>query len=71
MIAGVYSSSMDDLRVVADLAVRGALDLRPSVTHCFDLTDAAEAFATLAARPSGMVRVVVTVSQGFRISDYG
>jgi 2-desacetyl-2-hydroxyethyl bacteriochlorophyllide A dehydrogenase len=62
VIAGVYSSSMADLRAVADLAVSGALDLSASVTHEFPLAAAAEAFATLAERPPGMVRVVVTMS---------
>jgi 2-desacetyl-2-hydroxyethyl bacteriochlorophyllide A dehydrogenase len=61
VIAGVYSSSMDDLRAVAELAVSGALDLSASVTHTFSLSASAEAFATLSARPPGMVRVVVTV----------
>ena len=61
VVAGVYSSSMDDLRAVAELAVSGALDLSASVTHQFPLADAPEAFRTLAARPPGMVRVVVTV----------
>jgi propanol-preferring alcohol dehydrogenase len=61
VIAGVYSSSMEDLRAVAELAVSGTLDLSGSVTHRFPLTEASEAFRTLAARPPGMVRVVVTV----------
>jgi 2-desacetyl-2-hydroxyethyl bacteriochlorophyllide A dehydrogenase len=61
VISGVYASSMTDLRAVAQLAVSGALDLSASVTHTFPLAEAAEAFATLAARPPGMVRVVVTV----------
>ncbi len=61
VVAGVYSSSMDDLRAVAEFAVSGALDLSASVTHEFPLDEAGEAFRTLAARPPGMVRVVVTV----------
>lgn len=60
VVAGVYSSSMQDLRAVAELAVSGALDLSASVTHRFGLNDAAEAFQTLAARPPGMLRVAVT-----------
>ena len=61
VVAGVYSSSMQDLRAVAELARSGALDLSGSVTHEFPLADAREAFRTLAVRPPGMVRVVVTV----------
>jgi len=61
VVAGVYSSSMRDLRAVAELAVSGALDLSGSVTHQFPLAAADDAFRTLAARPPGMVRVAVTV----------
>ena len=61
VVAGVYSSTMEDLRAVAELAVSGGLDLAGSVTHEFPLAEASEAFRTLAARPPGMVRVVVSV----------
>lgn len=61
VLAGVYSSTMADLRAVAELAASGALDLSGSVTHEFPLAQAGQAFQALASRPPGMVRVVVTV----------
>jgi len=64
-VTGVYSSSMADLRAVARLATSGVLDLSASVTHTVPLAEAPSAFATLAARPPGMVRVVVTVADNF------
>lgn len=59
VVKGSYSSTIDDLRAVIDLAARGLIDLSGAVTHRFDLDHAQEAFDTLAARPAGMVRVAV------------
>jgi len=63
-ITGVVASTMTDLRVVADLATSGALDLGPSITHEFGLSEVAAAFQTLRDRPPGMVRTVVNVGPG-------
>lgn len=60
VVKGSYSSTIADLEAVVDLASRGAIDLSGSVTHRFPLDDLNDAFATMAARPPGMVRVVVT-----------
>lgn len=59
IVKGAYTSTIDDLRAVIDLASRGAIDVSASVTHTFALDDAATAMATMAQRPPGMVRVVV------------
>lgn len=59
-VAGVYCSTLADLRAVVELARSGKLDLSGAVSHRVALADAAEAFALLERRPPGMVRVVVT-----------
>lgn len=59
-VRGVYTSTIDDLRSVVDLATTGLIDLAGSVTHQFPLDRVDEAFRTLDERPPGMVRVVVT-----------
>jgi len=56
----VYNSSMSDLREVVALATSGRLDLTHSVSHTADLGEAVEAFDTLAGRPRGLVRMVLT-----------
>ena len=61
-VRGVYNSSMSDLREVVALATSGRLDLTHSVSHTAELGDAVEAFRTLADRPSGLVRMVLTTS---------
>jgi propanol-preferring alcohol dehydrogenase len=61
-VRGVYNSSMSDLREVVALATSGRLDLTHSVSHTADLGDAVEAFRTLADRPPGLVRMVLTTS---------
>lgn len=58
-IVGSYTSTMSDLRAVADLAVRGRLPLDGLVSHVVDLADAPRALDILEQRPAGMVRVVV------------
>lgn len=59
-VAGVYCSTMAELREVAALACDGRLDLSHVVTHVFTLADAPAAFQTLRDRPAGMFRVAVT-----------
>jgi propanol-preferring alcohol dehydrogenase len=59
-VKGVYTSTIDDLRSVVDLVTGGLIDLTGSVTHRFPLDRVQDAFRTLAERPPGMVRVVVT-----------
>jgi 2-desacetyl-2-hydroxyethyl bacteriochlorophyllide A dehydrogenase len=59
-VRGVYNSSISDLRAVVGLATSGRLDLTHSVSHTADLEDAVEAFTTLADRPKGLVRMVLT-----------
>ena len=59
-VRGVYNSSMSDLREVVALATSGRLDLTHSVSHTADLGEAVEAFDTLAGRPRGLVRMVLT-----------
>jgi len=61
-VRGVYNSSMSDLREVVALATSGRLDLAHSVSHTADLGDAVEAFNTLADRPSGLLRMVLTTT---------
>jgi 2-desacetyl-2-hydroxyethyl bacteriochlorophyllide A dehydrogenase len=61
-VRGVYNSSMSDLREVVALATSGRLDLAHSVSHTADLGDAVKAFTTLADRPSGLVRMVLTTT---------
>jgi propanol-preferring alcohol dehydrogenase len=57
-VAGVFASSMDDLRAVAALA--GRLNLGESVSRRFPLTAAVEAIQLAAHHPSGsIVRVMV------------
>ena len=58
-VKGVYTSTIDDLRAVVNLAQRGLIDLQGSVTHRFPLDQAARAMEVMAERPPGMVRVVV------------
>lgn len=58
-IVGSYSSTISDLRAVAELAVSGRLSLEGMVSHVVDLADAPRAFKILEQRPPGMVRVVV------------
>lgn len=58
-IVGCYSSTISDLRSVAELAASGRLSLAGLVSHVVDLTDVAHAFEILEQRPAGMVRVVV------------
>jgi L-iditol 2-dehydrogenase len=50
---------VDGARRGLDLAARGALDLRPLLTHRFPLPDLQKAFATAAARPPGFVKAVI------------
>ena len=57
---GTMSSTLADLESVVELAVSGRLDLSASVSHRFELTQAAEAIAVLEERPPGLMRVVVT-----------
>ena len=61
VVAGVISSTLDDLRAVAEMALSGSLDLAPSITHEYPLDEVALAFGALRDRPPGMVRVVVTM----------
>ncbi|GAB3081939.1 zinc-binding alcohol dehydrogenase family protein [Nocardioides zeae] len=63
-VKGVFSASIEDLREVVALATNGVIDLGGSVSHTADLSDAAAAFATLDARPAGLVRMVLTTSGG-------
>jgi 2-desacetyl-2-hydroxyethyl bacteriochlorophyllide A dehydrogenase len=58
-VRGSYTSTIDDLRAVTQLALADKLDLASAVTHRFPLAEAESAFATLRQRPPGMVRVVV------------
>lgn len=58
-IIGSYSSTIDDLRVVTDLAQRGRLDLQGSASMQLPLSDAAQAFERLDERPAGLVRIVL------------
>lgn len=58
-VVGSYSSTIADLRAVASLAVDGALDLAGSASMRMPLDDAAEAIATVDARPPGLVRLVL------------
>ena len=60
VVKGSFSSTINDLQAVVDLASRGVIDLSGSVTHRFGLDQVDQAFGTLAARPPGMVRVVVS-----------
>jgi threonine dehydrogenase-like Zn-dependent dehydrogenase len=50
---------MDGARRGLDLAARGAIKLRPLVTHSFALPDLQRAFETAVARPPGFVKAVV------------
>lgn len=59
-VIGSMSSTLPDLERVVELAVSGRLDLSASVSHRFDLTQAAQALAVLDERPPGFMRVVVT-----------
>lgn len=59
VVKGAYSSTIDDLCAVVELASRGDIDLSASVTHRFPLADVEQAMETMAQRPAGMVRVVV------------
>jgi propanol-preferring alcohol dehydrogenase len=61
-VAGIVSSSLDDLRAMADLALSGALDLSASITQEYPIEDVALAFRALRDRPPGTVRIVVTMS---------
>lgn len=61
-VKGVFNSSIADLREVVALAESGRLDLSHSVSHTADLADAPTAFQTLAERPQGLVRMVLTTS---------
>lgn len=58
-IVGSYSSTIDDLRTVADLAASGAVDLSASVSATFALSDARAAYRMLEERPPGLVRIVL------------
>lgn len=58
-VVGSYSSTLSDLRAVADLAISGRLPLDGLVSHVIELDDASRALDLLEQRPSGMVRVVV------------
>lgn len=59
VVAGVFSSTIADLRAVAALARSGRLDVEASVTHRMPLAAAAEAFALVGSRPPGLERLVV------------
>jgi 2-desacetyl-2-hydroxyethyl bacteriochlorophyllide A dehydrogenase len=59
VVAGVYSSTLADLRAVAALALDGRLDVGASITHRIPMAAAATAFDTVAARPPGLERLVV------------
>jgi threonine dehydrogenase-like Zn-dependent dehydrogenase len=50
---------VDGARRGLDLVARGALDLRPLLTHRFPLPDLQRAFATAAERPPGFVKAVI------------
>jgi L-iditol 2-dehydrogenase len=41
------------------LIARGAVDVRPLITHCFELADFAEAWATFVERRDGAIRVML------------
>lgn len=58
-VVGTYSSTIADLRAVAELAVDGRLDLSGSASTRMPLDDAAAAMDTLAQRPAGLVRLVL------------
>jgi propanol-preferring alcohol dehydrogenase len=62
-VKGVFSSSLADLEAVVELVREGVLDLSGSVSHTVPLADAPQAFALLASRPAGLVRLVVTNEQ--------
>jgi 2-desacetyl-2-hydroxyethyl bacteriochlorophyllide A dehydrogenase len=59
-VRGAYASSLEDLRSVVAMAQDGRLDLTGSVSHVRRLDDAVAAFNELAARPDGLVRMVLT-----------
>ncbi|HEY8507111.1 MAG TPA: zinc-binding dehydrogenase [Steroidobacteraceae bacterium] len=49
------------MREAVDLVARGALDLRPLLTHRFPLEEMAAAFETLRLRPPGFVKALVVM----------
>lgn len=59
-LLGSYGYAATDLTEVVDEVARGALDVRGTVTHTFDLDDHAEAFRVLADRVGSPIRVVLT-----------
>jgi propanol-preferring alcohol dehydrogenase len=63
-IVGVFASSMDDLRAVAQLAADGRLDLRESVSRVFPLESALEAIQLAAHHPSGSIVRVLLAPNG-------
>ncbi|MGH9114537.1 MAG: zinc-binding dehydrogenase, partial [Acidimicrobiales bacterium] len=58
-VVGAYTSSIEDLRAVAGLAVAGRLDVSGSVSAVMALDDAAGAFEMVSQRPAGLVRLVL------------
>jgi 2-desacetyl-2-hydroxyethyl bacteriochlorophyllide A dehydrogenase len=58
-VVGAYTSSLEDLAVVIELARARRIDAGAWISHRFPLSQAQAALALLAERPPGMVRVVV------------
>ena len=58
-IMGTYASTIEDLRLVVELALEGRLDLSASVSHRFPLDKAPAALELLRDRGQGMARIAV------------
>lgn len=58
-VVGSYSSTIDDLRAVTELARSSVLDLSASASMQLPLDEAPEAFRLLEDRPPGLVRAVL------------
>lgn len=58
-VVGSYGAHVQDVREILDLAEMGRIDLGPSVTHRFALSDAGLALAHLSRKLGDPVRVVV------------
>jgi propanol-preferring alcohol dehydrogenase len=65
-VTGIFASSMDDLRAVADLATAGRLQLGESVSRTFPLESAVEAIERAADHPSGSIVRVLIAPNGRR-----
>ncbi|MGH9056028.1 MAG: alcohol dehydrogenase catalytic domain-containing protein [Acidimicrobiales bacterium] len=58
-VVGAYTSSIEDLRAVADLAGSGMLDVSGSVSAVMALDDAVRAFEVMSQPSPGLVRLVL------------